>query len=223
MTSKNNAIVFDLDDTLYPEIDYLKSAYQFISEKIAPIDKTLYSLMIEKYFKNENVFDYVEKTYNVDKSQLLNWYRTHFPHLKLYPHVECFLKNFRDDFKFAIITDGRSITQRNKIKSLGLDLYIDTIIISEEIGSEKPSLANFDKVKQLLNCESYCYIADNTKKDFITPNMMGWLTICLNDQGNNIHKQDFSLPNEFLPDIRVSSWQEVENIFSKKIKLIRGK
>ena len=46
--------------------------------------------------------------------------------------------------------------------------------------------------------------------------MMGWLTICLNDQGNNIHKQDFSLPNEFLPDIRVSSWQEIENIFSKK-------
>ena len=82
---------------------------------------------------------------------------------------------------------------------------------------------NFDKVKQLLNCESYSYIADNTKKDFVTPNMMGWLTICLNDQGNNIHKQDFSLPNEFLPDIRVSSWQEVENIFSKKIKLIRGK
>ena len=67
MTSKNNAIVFDLDDTLYPEIDYLKSAYQFISERIAPIDKTLYSLMIEKYFKNENVFDYVEKKYNVDK------------------------------------------------------------------------------------------------------------------------------------------------------------
>lgn len=223
MTSKNNAIVFDLDDTLYPEIDYLKSAYQFISGKIAPFDKTLYFLMLEKYFKNENVFGYLEQIYNVDKSQLLIWYRTHFPNIKLYPHVESFIKNFRDDCKFAIITDGRSITQRNKIKSLGLDLYIDTIIISEEIGSEKPNPANFEKVKELLNCDNYCYIADNTKKDFFTPNMMGWLTICLNDQGNNIHKQDFSLPNEFLPDIRVSSWQEVENIFSKKIKLIRGK
>ena len=55
MTSKNNAIVFDLDDTLYPEIDYLKSAYQFISGKIAPFDKTLYFLMLEKYFKNEGL------------------------------------------------------------------------------------------------------------------------------------------------------------------------
>lgn len=213
MSLKNKAIVFDLDDTLYPEIDYLKSAYRFIAEKLGETDGKLYNDMVEKYLNNENVFDYLEFTYDINKSQLLEWYRNHNPNISLYPHVNDFLNSFKYDFKFAIITDGRLTTQRNKIKALGLESLIDAIVISEEIGSEKPNLANFNKAMELLKCDTYCYIGDNTKKDFITPKSMKWLTICLNDQGYNIHKQDFSLPLEFLPNLRFNDWKQIKNHF----------
>lgn len=219
MSLKNKAIVFDLDDTLYPEMDYLKSAYKFIAEQLAPTDITLYDAMLQKYNNEENVFEYLEQKYSIESAQLLTWYRNHIPNIKLYPNVEDFLKAFQDNFKFAIITDGRSITQRNKIKALGLDLFINEMVISEEIGSEKPNLKNFNKVRKLLNCQSYFYIADNIKKDFITPNKMGWLTICLIDQGYNIHQQNFSLPQIFLPHLQFNDWLEITNYFHQKIGL----
>ena len=33
-------------------------------------------------------------------------------------------------------------------------------------------------------------MGDNLKKDFLTPNRLGWQTVCLRDDGRNIHKQD---------------------------------
>ena len=38
-------IVFDLDDTLIPEVDYLKSAFQEIASYIDPENKNLYNFL----------------------------------------------------------------------------------------------------------------------------------------------------------------------------------
>ena len=55
----------------------------------------------------------------------------------------------------------------------------------------------------------YVYIADNPKKDFTTPNKLGWTSICLLDKGQNVHPQDFSLPIEFLPHFFINSFDEI--------------
>jgi putative hydrolase of the HAD superfamily len=57
--------------------------------------------------------------------------------------------------------------------------------------------------------KEYIYIADNVKKDFITPNKLGWTTICLFDKGQNIHKQNFNLENEYLPHFIINSFDEI--------------
>ena len=72
------AIVFDLDDTLYPEIDFLKSAYHFISRQLTQ-DDTLYSSMLVDYYNQQDVFAGLSEQFKVDKSQLLDWYRYHQP------------------------------------------------------------------------------------------------------------------------------------------------
>lgn len=44
-------------------------------------------------------------------------------------------------------------------------------------------------MKRYSYCQSFIYVGDNVKKDFITPNALGWKTICIKDDGRNIHSK----------------------------------
>jgi putative hydrolase of the HAD superfamily len=108
----------------------------------------------------------------------------------------------------GIITDGRSVTQRNKLTQTGMLYFFDDILISEEFGSEKPNNANYMYYHKYGEA-NYFYIGDNLGKDFLAPNALNWTTICLLDNGNNIHKQDFNLDSSFLPKYKINNLDEV--------------
>lgn len=210
---KTKALVLDLDDTLYAEIDFLYSGYKQIAMRIKPDNwQPLFNHLVDMYHNNENPFCYLTDKYSLDLSILLDWYRFHKPNISLFKNVREVLGLLREDYKLAVITDGRSLTQRNKLKALELEEFLDYVVISEEIGSEKPSLNNYLKVQDALECDKYIYIGDNPKKDFVTPNKLGWETICLRDKGNNIHKQDFNLEKEYLPQFYISEWSELTSV-----------
>ena len=220
MTIKTKALVLDLDDTLYAEIDYLKSAYTFIAKKLSSEYEVLSQRMFKQYQQGENVFEYLKKEYNVDVTILLDWYRFHEPNVQLFSDAKSTLHKFSHIYKYAIITDGRSKTQRNKISALRLNLLLESLVISEEIGSQKPSIENYKKVMTDLNCDQYIYIGDNLKKDFITAKQLGWITICLKDQGQNIHKQDFALALEYHAHYCFASWGEINCFLETEINSI---
>jgi len=206
--------VFDLDDTLYQEIDFLRSAYKHIAASLRPAIKVpVYEEMIERYHRKENVFRWIIETYKdqlgeKDLAWLTSSYREHIPEIRLSAETAAFIeqvKNYR--IRTGLITDGRSVTQRNKLTALGIiDLFND-IIISEEFGSEKPDERNYRYfVSKYPNADFY-YFGDNTTKDFITPARLGWITICVKDKGENIHKQQFS--GEVLPQHIVEGFHEL--------------
>ena len=59
----------------------------------------------------------------------------------------------------------------------------------------------------------FVYIGDNLKKDFVTANRLGWTTICLRDQGDNIHAQDWSsTDSDHTPAYTVLHIEEVLDI-----------
>ena len=100
----------------------------------------------------------------------------------------------------------------NKIEKLDLWNYIqnDDIIISEEFGTEKPSFNNYTYfMDRYPLAERFIYVGDNVRKDFVAPNALGWKTICLKDDGRNIHKQDLIIERGFLPNIIVESFSEI--------------
>ena len=111
----------------------------------------------------------------------------------------------------GLLTDGRSITQRNKISSLGLQQFINesNIIISEEIGVTKLSEKGFVFFMTKFPHYNYYYIGDNPLKDFFIPNKLGWNTICMIDDKRNIHKQDFNLNDEYLPKQTINNLSEI--------------
>ncbi|MGJ8593038.1 MAG: HAD family hydrolase [Aquaticitalea sp.] len=185
----HTVIVFDLDDTLYNELDYLKSSYKSIALFLEPINwKLLYSNMFSMYRSKLNVFEYLTNSYEIDIETLIEMYRNHQPSLELFNGVtELFEAIKSKNGRIGIITDGRARTQRAKMESLGITNYIDKIVISEEIGFEKPSQENFKAIENSLNGNVYYYVADNCKKDFIAPNALGWKSVALIDNGKNIH------------------------------------
>ncbi|MDM1042814.1 MULTISPECIES: HAD family hydrolase [Empedobacter] len=208
---KAKYIIFDLDDTLMYEIDFLKSAFKEIADFIDKKNQEeLFKLMLIKYHEGENVFDFLINNYtNFSKEQLLQMYRNHFPNISLNEGTDDLLKKIKSKgYKLGLITDGRSVTQRNKLKALEIENLFDRIVISEEFGSMKPNESNF-KVFQEPEIDDYFYIGDNTKKDFVTPNKLGWTSICILNKGFNIHKQDFNLDQQFLPQLKINSLSEL--------------
>lgn len=199
-------ICFDLDDTLYKEIDYLKSAYREIagyaaehchgcSVPVTILAHKAYEVMLAAYHEGLNAFEELNKFLGLSLpvGDYLYIYRTHKPKIALSEDVLQTLDALKaEGVRIGLITDGRSMQQRNKIEALGLGRWIENadIVVSEEFGSEKPALANYEFfMKRYPECHDFTYVGDNLKKDFIAPNALGWQTICLKDDGRNIHRQ----------------------------------
>lgn len=200
-------VCFDLDDTLYKEIDYLKSAYREIASYAAdycrgcsdsPIILSVkaYEAMLLAYKEGQNAFERLNAFLgiNLPISQYLQIYRMHKPNIRLSKSAVSALNSLKSpECIIGLITDGRSVQQRNKVEALGLNRWIieEDVLISEEFGSEKPTPANYEYfMKRYPESDEFMYVGDNLKKDFIAPNALGWQTVCLKDDGRNIHKQD---------------------------------
>lgn len=205
-------VCFDLDDTLYKEIDFVESGFRLIAESEKRPD--LLPKMMGWRDKGEDVFFNLNKAIGKEtsKSEYLKIYRYHIPNITLSEGVEETLNELKSrEVILGLITDGRSETQRNKIKALGLDRWFDNenIIISEEFGSEKTDERNFRFFMNKYPGANYVYVGDNPKKDFVVPNRLWWKTVMLEDDERNIHKQDFSMPKEYLPQYMIKSFEEI--------------
>lgn len=212
---QNTIIVFDLDDTLYNEMEFLKSAYTEIAQEIEKQNwHVLYIQMLSLYRNRKDVFEFVAASYNVPKIELISRYRNHKPNIKLFNGALETLKSIKNNnAKIGLITDGRKTTQTNKINALGLLPYLDCIVISEEFGTEKPHLKNFKHMEETFGKGSYHYIADNLKKDFITPNTIGWNTIGLIDNGLNVHTDaHLYIEKKYQPKAYITSYLELNII-----------
>ena len=214
IVKSNTFFVFDLDDTLYQEIDFLRSAYKHIAATLEPAIKiSIYNEMIERYHKKENVFNWIIGQYReylgeYDINWLITTYREHLPDIKLSAETAAFLEKVRSlGIRSGLITDGRSVTQRNKLGALGLTEMFTGIIISEEFGSEKPDERNYLYFDLKFPGSDFYYFGDNTRKDFITPAKLGWKTVCIKDRGENIHKQQFD--GTVIPGYVVNGFAEI--------------
>lgn len=202
---KNKLIIFDIDDTLYNEIDYVKSGYLVVSKYIE--DKynlhNIYDDMMELFnSSHKNVFNRLLDKYEIDYSiddimLLVNLYRNHKPSIALTNHVVGVLEELKKYYILAIVSDGNYNTQLLKVRSLGLKKYFDEIILTDKYGKEywKPNKLVFDMLSKKFNIslsEMY-YVGDNPNKDFYL-SKYGIKTIRLYNK-NGIYINDQYLEN----------------------------
>ena len=174
-----NAVVFDLDDTLYSEKDYVRSGYRAVAGYLG--DES-YSDKLWGYFEaGKPAIDALldELGRQDEKSVCLEVYREHKPDIKLYPGVAEMICGFKDKgYKIGMITDGRPNGQRNKIAALGVDKLIDDIIITDELGGaqfRKPCDIAFRIMQKRLGVpyKNMVYVGDNASKDFTACKELG--------------------------------------------------
>ncbi len=227
-TFPRTLVAFDLDDTLYKEIDYLQSAYHEIAVYAAmnagrdlSEGERVYEEMLRAYRNRGNAFQRLNEALNAHTpvDTYLQMYRSHRPDIHLDPETTEMLDALSiAGCTLALITDGRSLQQRNKIAALRLDRWMTDadIVISEEIGSEKPDEANYCRLMELHpDTARFVYVGDNPKKDFLAPNKLGWTTICLLDNGMNIHPQRFEeLTSQYQPQHRISNLSELMRLLT---------
>lgn len=217
-------VVFDLDDTLFPETDYLFSGYnaiaKFLYNKYRYPHEECFNLLKRTYYTGGNAFDTLladltnfSSDISESISTFLDIYRHHFPNISL-PLDSIATLDFLQSIgiTMGLITDGRSITQRNKIKALSIEKYFnpDNILISEEQECDKQSPDSFIHfVHRYPNANKFIYVGDNPQKDFLYPNLLGWQSICIEDTGNNIHKQT-SIPSpDHAPQFTIKSIKNI--------------
>ena len=198
-----------------PEISFLESAYQHISARLAGSTGTsIYEKLRTEYSQRRNPFEWLLATYghvlqDKDMQWLLKEYREHLPTIKMTEETASFLEKLRKmSIPMGLVTDGRSVTQRNKLRALGIEDIFCEIIISEEFGSEKPDSRNFIHFEAKYPGREFYFFGDNTSKDFIVPYALGWTTICIMDQGANIHRQD--LTRSPVPNHIILSFNEID-------------
>ncbi len=185
-------VVFDLDDTLYDEVEYCKSGFTSVSEFLASLpDMPPAERLFDAFWKQFTAGNRT-KTFNAalrelgvvdDKliQQLIYVYRNHDPKITLPQESREVLSELSPKFTLALLTDGFLPAQQLKVQVLGIEKYFECVIYTEQLGREfwKPSPAGFEKLMETLNVkpQSMAYVADNQMKDFIAPNKLGFATI----------------------------------------------
>jgi putative hydrolase of the HAD superfamily len=190
-----SCVVFDMDDTLYAEVDYCKSGFQAVAAKLAETRaeanaEAIYENLWQVFSSGNHTttFNKALDNLNIDYDdqligKLIKTYREHRPQISLPDGSRAVLENFHSRYKMALLTDGFLPGQELKVDALGLKKYFEYIVYTEQLGREfwKPSPAGFEKVLEYFNFTGpdCVYIGDNPKKDFIAPNKLGFMTVQL--------------------------------------------
>lgn len=224
MTTNTNiqAVIFDLDDTLYPEIQYVRSGYQAIAQRLAGsrfTAKTLFDYMWTVFQNGQRQRVFNETLAFIGEAdepqiiaELVSQYRCHRPAIEMDVEMLRFLERTSRRYKTGLITDGYLPAQRLKVEALNIAPCFNHIIFTEELGRKywKPAGKAFELMADNLGCPpaACVYIADNPVKDFLAPNMAGWKTIqYLHPQALHAHLDP---PENGSPQIVCHSLAEVD-------------
>lgn len=175
------AVIFDLDDTLYMENEFV----EYGLKNAANVAETVYGIVnanekIRSLYQESKgkVFDRLVNAETIKDKEiavagLVKAYRNCEPkNLHCNPGVLDLLKTLKKKgVRTGIITDGFADVQKSKIKALGIQEYIDEIVITDELGGvqcRKPNPIGFEKMLKMLDVkpQEMVYIGDNPNKDF---------------------------------------------------------
>jgi putative hydrolase of the HAD superfamily len=186
------AVLFDLDDTLYPEIEFVKSGFTSVARHLASkhnLDEdSIFQQMLDILRRDGRgkIFDTLLEKLGMFSGEtvgtLVDLYRSHQPSISLYPDTLPALGNLRrNGIKIGLITDAMASVQKNKVEALGLENLFDIIVYTEELGEgcSKPSPVPFKTALDFLKvpASEAAYVGDDPSKDFLAPNNLGMLTV----------------------------------------------
>ena len=220
-TDQIKAIVFDLDDTLYPQVSYKRSGFRvvaaWLADNLGLAQSTVYteleSILHHYGAAYPKMFDRLVERLGMRKDVVVKLVRAfveHEPAIGCYEGVLPLLNRLRAKYHLGILTDGRYDVQQKKISALGLKNYVDEILCSDSIGLEKPAMqlyAWFEEKFQISG-EKLMYVGDNPGKDFLGANKRKWTTVRV--MTGDCDKRD--LPSDFQAHFEIPAVESIERL-----------
>ena len=173
------AVLFDLDDTLFDQHAWLEQAWRAVARAASPwgvaaeaLTAALIDVAAEGSANGRIIDRSLERigAAHVPLEPLLVAFRRfECPPLRTYPGVAAGLARLRRRVPLALVTDGDVETQASKLKATGLEASFDAIVFSDELGRErrKPHRAPFEAALGRLGAAagSAVHVGDNPAKD----------------------------------------------------------
>jgi len=216
------AVVFDLDDTLYAERDYVRGGYRAVAGHLQ-----------ESLGRDDAFEDWLWRRFQAGQASgaigalnehfglgldagaiasLVGVYRNHSPDISPRPGTVELLRRLRRRCRLGLLSDGFLPAQRLKLDALKIAPMFDAVVMTEEMGRQcwKPAPDGFVAIRAVLGPpdEACAYVADNPAKDFLAPNRLGWTSVQLLCPGQ-IHSVN-AAPKGGQPQIVIASLDELE-------------
>lgn len=225
MSLSELGVVFDLDDTLYLERDYVKSGFRAVAETAVKGTRVsadeVFAFLWNEFTAGVrgSSFDallgrYPELAQNVELPTLVKRYREHTPDITYLPAIEPLLGELKSlNVPLAVISDGPLVSQAAKAEALQVSRYADPVVLTDAWGQGfwKPHVRAFEHVGEALGLppDRLVYIGDNPLKDFHAPTKLGWQSVRLRLPGQVREK----LPHDAMPPTyEVESVAELRNL-----------
>jgi len=189
-------VVFDVDDTLYLERDYVQSGFAAVGAEARSrwgiTDFADHAWRLFEEGARGNIFDLVLVDCGVTATPeviaaLVARYREHQPAIRLLEDARACLDRLRGRVALAGLSDGPAVSQRAKVAALGLDRWLSLLIVTAELGPGlgKPSPEGFRRIEAATgeSGAACAHVADNPAKDFAGPRQLGWRTVRIRRPG----------------------------------------
>lgn len=214
--SQFKAVVFDLDDTLFPGRQYAASGFRAAAnylKRIFGVD--MYADLLQAYeagHGNGSIEYVLRRRFKNVEPLLLNRLEgivhCHMPVLELYPDARTALALLGSrKLQIGIMADGPAHVQRNKISALNLKPLVHSMVMADDLGGReywKPAPDPFHILALQLEIEAHemIYVGDDPTLDFLGPRRLGMGTIRIR-RNDGIHAQIEALPAEAAPHFTI--------------------
>ena len=175
------AVIFDLDDTLYPEWQYVLGGYRAVCRHLG--ERSAQAGRFEQFLwgrfcrglsagaptglpaaerqrerPGQGAFDALNDRFLIgldsrQVAQLVGIYRGHAPDIRPFGSIPQTLGLLHSRYRLGLLSDGYMPAQRLKLEALGLARFFDAVVFTEEMGREawKPSPAGFNRIGEMLD------------------------------------------------------------------------
>ncbi len=211
------AIVYDLDDTLFPEESFRTSGFQFVADYLTGGGFPTTRQDIEAVYAAfpRTCFDELVRTRGLPftAGELVTLFKEHEPTINPYPEVVSVLEELKKTYQLGIITDYHHKTQQNKVEALNIKHYFSHVLFTDAMGTKKPDTAPFEKMKELMGCKEgeIVYVGDNEQKDFIGARAAGYHTIRYKSHG--VYK-DVALEAAYKADFEIENHKDLFSVLA---------
>ncbi|HFI0586314.1 TPA: HAD family hydrolase [Streptococcus suis] len=233
------ALIFDVDDTLYDQIQPFERALErhieVAREQIEPLylsfrryaDEVFEATAIGKMsLKDSHIYRMkhalADFGYQVSDATALaiqidyDYFQGRIELSPVFPEIFSWCQ--AQGITMGIITNGPYRHQLRKIRTMGLVNWfeLEHVLISGQVGITKPNPAIFQLMEERLGMsgDDVCYLGDSFENDIIGAKTAGWQAVWFN------HRKRSEPESSFRADYMIDEWSNLDSLIKNIIKPI---